>query len=384
MTPSTKIQFRYLSEPDMIRAGVLDAGRCMETVKEVLGLLSDGDILMGGRNHREHGMQLIFPEKSPIPGFPLADSPDRRFMSMPGYLGGRFHIAGEKYYGSNGRNVSRGLPRSILMCTLSDVETGQPLAYFSANLLSAMRTGAVPAVMAQYTVKSPVHTLTLLGAGEINKACMDCFAVAFPEIEHVKIKGSSPESRSAADMKQFIEKKFPSIKQVEICATLKEAVSETELISEAVSSIPRQWPVVDPAWLAPGTTIISSGTMDFTDHDFIADHMKKVVDSRGMYQEYIKVYQEYDKNGNRISTGTPGIFFEEMVADGRIPDSEITEIGDIIRGRKKGRTNDEDIYLISAGGMPILDIGWGYECVKRAEERNIGQVLTVWDEPYLH
>ena len=73
-----------------------------------------------------------------------------------------------------------------------------------------------------------------------------------------------------------------------------------------------------------------------------------------------------------------------MVADGRIPDSEITEIGDIIRGRKKGRTNDEDIYLISAGGMPILDIGWGYECVKRAEERNIGQVLTVWDEPYLH
>ncbi len=50
----------------------------------------------------------------------------------------------KKFYGSNGRNVRKGLPRSILMATLNDVETGQPLAYMSANLLSAMRTGAVP------------------------------------------------------------------------------------------------------------------------------------------------------------------------------------------------------------------------------------------------
>ena len=87
MTPSTKIQFRYLSEPDMIRAGVLDAGRCMETVKEVLGLLSDGDILMGGRNHREHGMQLIFPEKSPDIWADGFTSPER---SITGQTGGTY------------------------------------------------------------------------------------------------------------------------------------------------------------------------------------------------------------------------------------------------------------------------------------------------------
>ena len=147
----------------LFRSGVMDAGKCVDTVEEVLTLLSKGDMLMGGKNHREHGIQLIFPEKSHIKDYPLADSRDRRFMSMPAYLGGRFHLAGEKFYGSNGRNCSKGLPRSILMVTLNDVETGQPLAYMSANLLSAMRTGAVPGVVAKYlSVKNP-EVLTLLG-----------------------------------------------------------------------------------------------------------------------------------------------------------------------------------------------------------------------------
>mgnify|MGYP000568603205 CR=1 FL=1 len=119
----TRIDFLYLNEKDMIDAGVLDAGHCVETMEEVLCLLAKGDVLMGGKNRREHGIQLIFPKESEIPGFPLEDSRDRRFMSMPAYLGGRFHLAGEKFYGSNGRNVRKGLPRSILMATLNDVES---------------------------------------------------------------------------------------------------------------------------------------------------------------------------------------------------------------------------------------------------------------------
>ena len=39
---------------------------------------------------------IDFSKESEIPGFPLEDSRDRRFMSMPAYLGGRFHLAGEK------------------------------------------------------------------------------------------------------------------------------------------------------------------------------------------------------------------------------------------------------------------------------------------------
>ena len=154
MSEKTKVEFLYLSEEDMIEAGVLDAGKCVDVMGEVVSLLSKGDYLMGGKDRNAHGIMLNFPLESDIEDFPLNDSRDRRFMAMPAYLGGRFHLAGQKWYGSNGRNVQKGLPRSILMVTLNDVETGQPLAYMSANLLSAMRTGAMPGLAAKYLTAS--------------------------------------------------------------------------------------------------------------------------------------------------------------------------------------------------------------------------------------
>lgn len=78
----SKVEFLFLNEEDMIKAGVLDADRAVDTIGEVITLLSEGDYLMGGRAHNDHGVQLIFPEKSDIPNFPLADSADRRFMAM--------------------------------------------------------------------------------------------------------------------------------------------------------------------------------------------------------------------------------------------------------------------------------------------------------------
>ena len=380
----TKIDFLYLNEEDMIKAGVLDAGRCVSTMEEVIALLSEGDVLMGGKNRREHGIQLMFPKKSEIADFPLEDSRDRRFMSMPAYLGGRFHLAGEKWYGSNGRNAAKGLPRSILMVTLNDVETGQPLAYMSANLLSAMRTGAVPGVVAKQLARKDTKVVGLLGPGTVNKTCLMAYMSQFPEIDTVKIKGSSSTSRTAIDMKEFIEKEYPSIKNIILCDTLEEAVRDCDILSEAVSVANRQWPVVDPAWIKPGCVIISSGTMDFTDYDFMVDHMSKVVDNIHMYEEYINLYEERDENGNRLSSGTPGMYFVNMIQDGRIDKSEVHELGDIVRGLAPARQGEDEIFLVSVGGMPILDVGWGHECYHKALELGVGTKLNLWDEPLFH
>ena len=140
----TEVSFLYLSEEDMVDAGVLNAARCVDVMEETIGLMEDGDFIMGGPYNDAHGLMLYFPKKSPIENFPINNSRDRRFIAMPAYLGGRFHVAGEKWYGSNGDNRRKGLPRSILMVMLNDVETGKPPAYMSGNLLSSMRTGAMP------------------------------------------------------------------------------------------------------------------------------------------------------------------------------------------------------------------------------------------------
>lgn len=170
-----KLDFLYLNEQDMIQAGVLDAKKCIDTMRDTMSLFGQKDYLLGGPKADEHGLQVNFPGKSDISDFPLDDGPDRRLMAMPAYLGGRFHIAGQKSYGSNNHNLQKGLPRSILMVTLMDVETGAPVAYMSANLLSAMRTGAMPALAASYLARKDSRVLSLIGPGVINKCAFMCY-----------------------------------------------------------------------------------------------------------------------------------------------------------------------------------------------------------------
>jgi len=167
-TPSTQIDFLYLSEPDMVRAGVTDMAKCVDTMEEMFGLLHSGDYRMAGASNNSHGAIVIFPDDSPFPDMPKPTA-DRRFMAMPAYLGGRFRTAGVKWYGSNIENREKGLPRSILMFVLNDADTGAPLAFMSANLLSAYRTGAVPGVGARHLARKNSRVVGILGPGVMAK-----------------------------------------------------------------------------------------------------------------------------------------------------------------------------------------------------------------------
>ena len=84
----TRIDFLYLNEPDMIAAGVTDMARCVDVMEETLVLLRRGDFRMAGANAMSHGAMISFPKEPEFENMP-ADGPDRRFMAMPAYLGGR-------------------------------------------------------------------------------------------------------------------------------------------------------------------------------------------------------------------------------------------------------------------------------------------------------
>lgn len=375
-----EVSFLYLSEDDMIDAGVLDAGRCVDVMEETLGLMEDGDFIMGGPYNDAHGLMLYFPKKSPIKNFPLNNSRDRRFIAMPAYLGGRFHVAGEKWYGSNGNNVSKGLPRSILMVMLNDVETGKPLAYMSGNLLSSMRTGAMPGLAAKLLAREGAKVLALIGCGVINRACLRAILATQKDIDTIKIKGSSPTSPSALKMKEYVEKHFPDVKSVVICETLEEAIRDTDIVSEAVSCKEGEWPEYKREWLKPGALVISSSTFNM-EYKSIAD-LKKVIDNYGMYENYAEEDElGYDENGVRLHSGCMGEDFVYMVEDGLIERDSIATLGEIIRGKKPGRESEDEIILVSMEGMPIEDVAWAYECYSYALIHDIGTRLKVWDSP---
>ena len=200
----------------------------------------------------------------------------------------------------------------------------------------------------------------------------------------LKIKGSSKTSHTAHELADYARESYKSLKEIiisEYSGGGREGCryhSGRRYLFE-----PRKWPVIDPAWVKPGCTIISSGTMDM-DLEFVRDHVTKVVDNVQMYEEYVNVYQESGtRHGNRISLGTPGIHFVNMVTDGWIEKREIRHLGNIMRGLEPGQTSDDETFLVSLGGMPILDVGWGYECYQKALREGIGTKLKLWDAPYM-
>ncbi len=379
------IDFLYLNEEDMIKAGVLDAKRCIETMRDTLSLFGKKDFLLGGPKGDEHGLQMNFPQKSDIEGFPLDDGPDRRFMAMPAYLGGRFHIAGQKYYGSNSHNSAIGLPRSILMVTLSDVDTGAPKAIMSANLLSAMRTGAMPAMAASYLANKDSKVLSLIGPGVINKCALNCYMEVLPEIDTIKIRGSSSKSKTAFEMKEYIEKNYPQVTNIIICDSLREACEGADVVSEAMSVTKENMEEFKLEWLKKGATVFSMGSFLYRQFDdFLNTTM--VVDNYGMYEKYMSNFKargEFDAFGNKREWVIMGIHFVHLVQSKKAPRENVINIADIVNGISPGRKDKDEIVMCSIGGMPLEDLSWGYDCYQRAIELGIGQQLNLWEEPFM-
>ena len=380
-----KIDFLYLNEEDMIKSGVLDAKRCIETMRDTLSLFGKKDFLLGGPKGDEHGLQMNFPKKSDIENFPLDDGPDRRFMAMPAYLGGRFHIAGQKYYGSNSHNNAFNLPRSILMVTLSDVDTGAPKAIMSANLLSAMRTGAMPAMAATYLANKDSEVLSLIGPGVINKCALMCYMEVLPNIKTIKLRGSSSKSKTALDMKQFIMEKYPNVKDIIICDSLKEACEDADVVSEAMSVSPENLEEFKLEWFKKGATVFSMGSFLYRKYDDFTN-TKMVVDNYGMYEKYFSNFiarGPVDELGNKREWVIMGIHFVHLVKSGVVTRDKVINICDIVNGTSKGRENKDEIVMCSIGGMPLEDLSWGYDCYQKALELGIGTKLNLWNEPYM-
>lgn len=380
-----KIDFLYLNEKDMIEAGVLDAAGCIETMRDTMELFGKKDFLLGGPNADEHGLQMNFPQKSDIEGFPLDDGPDRRFMAMPAYLGGRFHIAGQKFYGSNSHNATLGLPRSILMVTLSDVDTGAPKAIMSANLLSAMRTGAMPAMAATYLANKDSEVLSLLGPGVINKCALMCYMEVLPNIKKIKIRGSSSKSKTALAMKEFIEETYPQVKEIVICDSLEEACRDADVVSEAMSVTKENMEEFKLEWFKKGATVFSMGSFLYRKYeDFKNTTM--VVDNYGMYQKYLNNFiarGPVDAFGNKREWVIMGIHFVHLVKTGQVQREQVINLCDIVNGKSEGRTSQDEIVMCSIGGMPLEDLSWGYDCYQRAMKKGLGTSLNLWDAPYM-
>jgi ornithine cyclodeaminase len=375
---STQINFRYLSEPDMIEAGVGDLVRCTDVMEEALVLLRQGDYRMAGENGNSHGAMITFPANPEFEGMPK-DGPDRRFMAMPAYLGGRFGTSGVKWYGSNTENRAKGLPRSIHVFVLNDRDTGAPLSIMSANLLSAYRTGAVPGVGVKHLAKADAKVAAVVGPGVIARSVLSTTLALRPSIDTLYVKGRSTGSTQA--FVDWAKATFPQLTTVAPAATIEDAIADADVVMATTSTDAagsEAFPYFPKHAIKPGALLLLPAAARFDD-DFLQGDARLVIDAEGLYRAWL---EEYGPTAYQI-LGIPGSHWFGLLEEGKLPASKIEEIADIATGKLPTRRDDEEIILYSVGGMPIEDVAWATDLYRTAEEKNIGTVLNLWDTPAL-
>ncbi|HDY7486903.1 TPA: ornithine cyclodeaminase [Vibrio vulnificus] len=378
MSSNTKIDFIYLSEPDMIRAGVTDMTACVDTMEEMFALLHQGDYRMAGPNNDSHGAMITFPEESPISTMPKPTA-DRRLMAMPAYLGGDFGTCGVKWYGSNIANREKDLPRSILMFILNDIETSAPLAIMSANLLSAYRTGAIPGVGARYLARKDSKVIGLLGPGVMGKTSVAAFMAACPDIDTIKIKGRGKKSLDS--FLTWVSATFPQITNVEVVESVEDVVCGSDIVTYCNSGEtgdPSLYPEVKREWVKPGAFLAMPASCRL-DAGMEQSDVRKVLDNTGLYQAW---YEEVPKPAHNIIP-LVGVRFMDMIEEGKLTIDDLEDLGSIVAGETPKRQSEDEIIILSVGGMPVEDVAWATKIYRNAVEKDIGVNLNLWNQPEL-
>lgn len=362
-----------LSQNDLIEAGVMDMAGCVNVLEEVFALLGSGDYLMGGPRENEHGQMIFFPKEQRFPGMPVT-GPDRRFMAMVGYLGGRFNVCGEKWYGSNPANTQKGLPRSVLTTILNDPDTGIPFTIMSGNLISAMRTGAVPGVAAKYLARPGAKTVGVIGGGVINKACLLAVKTAVPTVTEANLYDVVPE-KGREWAKEQSEKLGIAVRFVD---SIEAAVKPADIITIATSGT--AFPRIETEWLKPGCLVTFTGDADL-DLDAYADNTV-IADNWKMHEAFLMDGEEHPDGIEAIAVVAPSYHLLKEIHAGRYDPKGIVSLGDIVCGKAKGRKSDDEIIMFLTGGMPVHDLGWGKVLYDNAVRKGLGTEFVFFEEAY--
>lgn len=249
-------------------------------------------------------------------------SPDNRFSIKSASTG---EFAGLKVGSFWPGNSERGLPRHNSLILLFDQDVGRIEWAIEAGKVNAYRTAAADAVAADVLARTDSSVLTVFGAG--NQALYECRAIARIR----PIKQILVVARDAAKGAAFVN----ALRQEGLEATCTGAQEACERADVVVTATPARAPLFDAAWIRPGTHVASMGS-----------------DAAGKQELPPALFDRAalfcDLPAQAVVMGD----LQHFAGDS----SQIIAIGDVLRGRVKGRTSPEQITVFDSSGIALQDL----------------------------
>lgn len=251
---------------------------------------------------------------------------------MPSYIE-EPHAAACKWVSIREDNRERfNLPNVFSIIVYTDPQTGFPLAILDGSHHTVMRTGAAAAVSAKWMARKNSRKLAIVGAGAQAPGVLATCSAVFPWDE-VRVW-----SRSQATLDQFIKTQQPKYESFEIEASTdaERVVRGADVVVTVTSG--RQ-PIVKKEWIVPGMHIAAIG----------AD-LKGKQELEGEILTRARIFVD------DIRQCVPDGEINVPLSQGLISEANIAgTIGEVITGRKPGRTSDKDITVFDSTGIAIQD-----------------------------
>jgi alanine dehydrogenase len=276
-------------------------------------------------------------------------------LTMPAYIGGTFDVLGQKVVTIFQENQEKyKLPTILATVQLFDPRSGNCLALLDGTIITAMRTGAVSGVATKYLARKDSKCVGVFGAGVQAETQLEAVAEE-RSIEAAKVYDVIEQRKD-----QYCEKMSSKLGiDVSAARDSRQAVQGSDIIICASTA---RTPVFKGEWLEPGMHInaIGSYTPDARELDSTTlKRSKVVVDSR---EAALK-----EAGDLLIPIGEKVISSEHIWA----------ELGEMILGKKQGRTSSQEITLFKSVGLALQDISTAAAAYKKAIEQHKGIEVAI-------
>jgi ornithine cyclodeaminase/alanine dehydrogenase-like protein (mu-crystallin family) len=251
-------------------------------------------------------------------------------------------------------NVEHHLPTHLATILLLDPATGALRAVLDGRLITEMRTAAVSAAATDRLARRDARVLAILGAGVQARSHLEAIREVRPPAEvHVWSRTPASAERFASEMRE----RFGVT--VAVAASAERAVRGANVICTVTSSTT---PVVEAAWLSPGTHLNAVGAARPDWRELATDAVRRArlfVDSRA---------GALSEAGDVVGP----------IREGAITDRHVVaEIGEVFAGRHAGRESDEEITLFKSLGMAVEDVATARFAYLRAQANGIGEEIRL-------
>lgn len=258
-----------------------------------------------------------------------------------------------KVNGNFAGNPARGLARIQGVVVLSDGDTGEPLALMDSASITTLRTAAATAVAAKHLAREDASIITICGCGIQGRAHLTALLRVRP-IRKVFAFDVNRERayEFACDVKAALAIDTSVVDDLQTASRASDIV---------VTCTPSTAPLLFNGDLSPGALVAAVGADSEEKQELDAALLSKTTVVTDVTAQ----------------CATIGDLHHAIAAGATSAKQAHAELGEIVAGRKAGRSSATEIIVFDSTGMALQDVAAGAAAYEAAVRVGRGRAVTL-------